>query len=80
VLTVKRTDSVTGESLDGGIFQIKDENGDVILLSDVSSGTYYKDDAGGSTFKTSDGETTIYGLLPGNIPLPKFKYHRVRSS
>ncbi len=65
VLTVTKTDSVTGESLDGGVFQIKDENGDAILLFDVSGGAYYKNDAGGSTFTTSDGKTTIYGLSAG---------------
>lgn len=65
VLTVTKTDSVTGESLDGGIFQIKDENGDAILLSNVSGGVYYKDDAGGSTFTTSGGEAMIYGLPAG---------------
>ncbi len=65
VLTVTKTDSVTGESLDGGVFQIKDENDDAILLSDLNGGAYYKDDAGGSVFTTSDGEATIYGLSAG---------------
>ena len=65
VLAVTKTDSATGELLDGGVFQIKDENGDAILLSDVSGGAFYKNDAGGSTFTTSDGETTIYGLSAG---------------
>lgn len=65
VLTVTKTDSVTGEPLDGGIFQIKDENGDTILLSDLNGGAFYKDDAGGSTFTTNGGEATIYGLPAG---------------
>lgn len=65
VLTVTKTDSVTGESLDGGIFQIKDENGDAVLLSDLNDGVYCKDDTGGSTFTTNDGEATIYGLPAG---------------
>ncbi|MEN6634716.1 MAG: SpaA isopeptide-forming pilin-related protein [Clostridiaceae bacterium] len=65
VLAVTKTDSVTGESLDGGVFQIKDENGDAILLSDVSGGAFYKNDAGGSTFTTNGGEATIYGLPAG---------------
>ncbi len=65
VLTVTKTDSVTGESLDGGVFQIKDENGDAILLSDLNGGAFYKDDAGGTTFTTNGGEATIYGLPAG---------------
>jgi uncharacterized surface anchored protein len=69
VLTVTKTDSVTGEPLDGGIFQVNDENGDAVLLSDLSDGAYCKDDAGGSTFTTSDGETTIYGLPAGQYTI-----------
>ncbi len=65
VLTVTKTDSVTGESLDGGIFQIKDENGDAVLLSNLNDSVYCKDDAGGSTFTTSGGEATTYGLPAG---------------
>lgn len=73
VLTVTKTDSVTGESLDGGIFQIKNENGDVILLTDVSDGVYYKDDAGGSTFTTSGGKATIYGLPAGQYTVTEIQ-------
>ncbi len=65
VLTVTKTDSVTSEPLDGGIFQIKDENGDTVSLSDLSDGAYYKDDAGEPAFTTSSGEATIYGLPAG---------------
>jgi len=69
VLNITKTDSVTGEPLDGGVFQLADGNADVVLLSSLNGGTYYKGDAGESTFTTSGGEATIYGLPAGQYTI-----------
>lgn len=64
-LQFTKTDSVTGEPLDGGVFQIKDGSGAVINLTRISEGVYKKDAAGEATFTTSGGVATIYGLSVG---------------
>ena len=63
-LQFNKTDSVTGEPLDGGVFQIA-ENGTAISLTHMSDGVYKKDASGEATFTTHGGKATIYGLTAG---------------
>ena len=62
VVEFTKTDSVTGEALDGGTFRISDGNGTAILLAKLDDGVYRKAENGGVTFTTDNGKATIYGL------------------
>ena len=62
VLEFTKTDSVTGEALDGGTFRISDGNGTAMLLSKLDDGVYRKAANGSDTFTTNKGKATIYGL------------------
>lgn len=62
VLEFTKTDSVTGETLDGGTFRIADGNGTVMLLTELEDGVYRKSANGADTFTTNKGKATIYGL------------------
>ena len=63
-LQFSKTDSVTGELLDGGVFQIMDGT-TPINLTRMNEGVYRKDASGEATFTTSGGKATIYGLTAG---------------
>lgn len=62
VLEFTKTDSVTGEALDGGTFRISDSNGSAMLLSKLEDGVYRKAENGVDTFTTHNGKSIIYGL------------------
>ena len=62
VVEFTKTDSVTGEALDGGTFRISDSNGSAMLLSKLEDGVYRKSSDGADTFSTNKGKVTIYGL------------------
>ena len=62
VLEFTKTDSITGEALDGGTFRISDGNGTAMLLVKLEDGVYCKAENGGDTFTTDNGKATIYGL------------------
>lgn len=61
-LQFNKTDSVTGEHLDGGVFQLRDSNGEVVSLSLIDAGEYRKNADGEITFTTNAGRAMIYGL------------------
>jgi len=61
-LQFTKTDSITGEPLDGGVFQIRDGNGEIVTLSLIDAGEYRKNADGDMTFTTNVGRTLIYGL------------------
>lgn len=62
VLEFTKTDSVTGEALDGGTFRISDGNGTAMLFTKLEDGVYRKSSDGANTFTTYNGNATIYGL------------------
>ena len=62
VLEFTKTDSVTGEALDGGTFRISDGNGTAMLLAKLEDGVYRKAPDGADTFTTHNGKAIIYGL------------------
>lgn len=62
VLEFTKTDSVTGEVLDGGTFRISDSSGTAMLLTELDDGVYRKAADGSDTFTTHNGKATIYGL------------------
>ena len=61
-LQFTKTDSITGERLDGGVFQLRDGNGEIVPLSLIHDGEYRMDVNGGTTFTTKNGRAMIYGL------------------
>lgn len=63
-LQLNKADSVTGEPLDGGVFQISDGTATINLIR-MNDGVYRKDASGEATFTTSGGKATIYGLTAG---------------
>lgn len=61
-LQFTKTDSITGERLDGGVFQLRDGNGEIVPLSRIDTGEYRKNAGGDITFTTNAGRAMIYGL------------------
>lgn len=61
-LQFTKTDSISGEHLDGGVFQLKDNSGEIVPLSLIHDGEYRMDVNGGTTFTTKNGRAMIYGL------------------
>ena len=61
-LQFTKTDSVTGEPLDGGVFQLRDGNGEIVPLSLIDAGEYRKNADGDITLTTNAGRAMIYGL------------------
>lgn len=61
-LQFTKTDSITGERLDGGVFQLKDGSGEIVPLSIIDAGEYRVDSNGDLTFETDAGSAMIYGL------------------
>ncbi|HML68507.1 MAG TPA: SpaA isopeptide-forming pilin-related protein [Clostridia bacterium] len=61
-LQFTKMDSVTGEPLDGGVFQLRDGNGEIVPLSLIDAGEYWKNAEGEITFTTNAGRSMIYGL------------------
>jgi uncharacterized surface anchored protein len=68
-LQFTKTDSVTGERLDGGVFQLRDGNSEVVSLSLLNSGEYRKNANGDTTFTTNGGRAMIYGLPSANYTI-----------
>lgn len=62
VLEFTKTDSITGEVLDGGTFCVADSNGTAVLLAKLEDGVYRKAANGADTFTTHNGKAIIYGL------------------
>lgn len=61
-LQLNKTDSVTGERLDGGVFQLRDGDGEIVPLSIINEGEYRTSVDGNTTFTTNAGRAMIYGL------------------
>lgn len=68
-LQFTKTDSVTGEFLDGGVFQLRDGNGEIVPLSLIDAGKYRKNTDGNLTFTTTAGRAMIYGLPPASYTI-----------
>ena len=68
-LQFTKTDSVTGECLDGGVFQLKDSNGEIVPLSKINEGEYRISVDGNTTFSTNGGRAMIYGLPSTNYTI-----------
>ena len=61
-LQFTKTDSITDERIDGGVFQLRDGNGEIVPLSLIDAGEYRKNADGEITFTTNAGRAMIYGL------------------
>jgi len=68
-LQFAKTDSITGEHLDGGVFQLRDSNGEIVPLSLIDAGKYRKNTDGNLTFTTTAGRAMIYGLPSANYTI-----------
>ncbi len=68
-LQFTKTDSITGELLDGGVFQLRDGNGEIVPLSLIDAGKYRKNTDGILTFTTTAGRAIIYGLPSANYTI-----------
>ncbi len=68
-LQFTKTDSITGEPLGGGVFQLRDGSGEIVPLSLIDVGEYRKNTDGDLTFTTNAGRTTIYGLHSTNYTI-----------
>ena len=63
-LEFNKSDALTKEPLDGGVFQLKDESGAVVKLKQIEAGSYRPDADGAETFTTKNGEAVICYLAP----------------
>ncbi len=63
-LEFNKSDALTKEPLDGGVFQLKDASGAVVKLKQIEAGSYRPDKDGGETFITKNGEAVIRYLTP----------------
>ena len=61
-LQFTKVDAITGERLDGGLFQLKDSNGEIVPLSLIDAGEYRINADGDITFMTNTGRAMIHGL------------------
>lgn len=61
-LQFTKTDAITGKLLDGGVFQLRDGNGEIVPLSLIDAGEYRENSDGDLTFETDAGSAMIYGL------------------
>ena len=63
-LEFNKSDALTKEPLDVGVFQLKDESGAVVNLKQIEAGSYRPDADGAETFTTKNGEAVIRYLAP----------------
>lgn len=63
-LEFNKADAVTKEPLDGGIYQLKDEAGNIVKLVEIEPGSYRPDADGSETFITTGGEAVFRYLIP----------------
>ncbi len=68
-LQFTKTDSITGERLDGGVFHLRDGNGENVPLSKINEGEYRISVDGNTTFTTNGGRAMIYGLASTNYTI-----------
>lgn len=63
-LEFNKSDALTKEPLDGGVFWLKDENGTVVKLREIEAGSYRPDADGMEPFTTKNGEAVFRYLTP----------------
>ena len=63
-LEFNKSDALTKEPLDGGVFQLKDAAGAIVKLKQIEAGSYRPDSGGEATFTTKNGEAVIRYLTP----------------
>lgn len=63
-LEFNKSDALTKEPLDGGVFQLKDASGTVVKLKEIEAGSYRPDSDGAETFTTKNGEAVFRYLIP----------------
>jgi uncharacterized surface anchored protein len=63
-LEFNKSDALTKEPLDGGVFQLKDESGAIVKLKQIETGSYRPDSSGEAIFTTKNGEAVIRYLPP----------------
>lgn len=68
-LEFNKSDALTKEPLDGGVFQLKDASGAVVKLKEIEAGSYRPDSDGEATFTTKNGEAVFRYLTPQNYTI-----------
>lgn len=63
-LEFNKSDALTKEPLDGGVFQLKDASGNIVKLVRIEAGSYRPDSNGEAIFTTKNGEAVIRYLTP----------------
>lgn len=58
-LEFEKTDALTGEYLDGAVFRLLDESGNVVKLAKEKDGEYKPDNNGADIFTTKNGKAVI---------------------
>lgn len=68
-LEFNKSDALTKEPLDGGVFQLKDASGAVVKLAEIEAGSYRPGADGAETFSTKGGKAVIRYLTPQNYTI-----------